>query len=101
MEAEYWPSHELFSPFSRTEYEGGTRMVGMLQIITWLLGIYLVFKGVEILQIGLASHRESRSGLIAIGLVSLGICVTAAVACVRMQDQQASSIGRSGSELNR
>ena len=29
-------------------------MAGMLQIITYLLAFYLVMKGVEILQIGLA-----------------------------------------------
>ena len=39
-------------------------MAGMLQIITYLLAFYLVMKGVEILQIGLASSRENTGPLI-------------------------------------
>lgn len=38
-------------------------MAGMLQIITYLLAFYLVMKGVEILQIGLASSRENTGHL--------------------------------------
>lgn len=35
-------------------------MVGMLQIITYLLCIYLVFKGIEIFQIANVKSREAR-----------------------------------------
>ena len=37
-------------------------MAGMLQIITYLLGFYLIVKGFEVLQIGLASNRQNRAG---------------------------------------
>ena len=47
-------------------------MAGMLQIITYLLAFYLIVKGVEILQIALASNREHRAGLIAIGVSHSG-----------------------------
>jgi hypothetical protein len=67
-------------------------MAGMLQIITYLLAFYLVLKGVEILQIGLASNRENRSALIGIGAVSLAVCIMAAFAFVNWQDNQANSI---------
>ena len=64
----------------------------MLQIITYLLAVYLIVKGVEVLQIGLASNRENRGGLIIIGAITLGICAAAAVIFVSMQDDQAKSI---------
>ena len=70
-------------------------MVGMLQIITYLLAVYLVVKGIEVLQIGLASNRESRSGVIILGALTLVGCIIAAVSLVSMQDEHAKSIGRS------
>ena len=70
-------------------------MAGMLQIITYLLAFYLVMKGVEILQIGLASSREGKGGLIAIGALSLVACIAAGGFFVKMQDDQALSLQRS------
>jgi len=69
-------------------------MVGMLQIITYLLAFYLIVKGFEILQIGLASNREKRGGIIFFGVLILIACVIAAIIFVTMQDQQAISINR-------
>lgn len=68
-------------------------MVGMLQILTWMLALYLAMKGVEIMQIGLASSRPERETVLAlIGIFSIVICLGGAVALVAMQDQQAASI---------
>jgi hypothetical protein len=53
-------------------------MIGMLQIITYLLCVYLVFKGFEILQIALMSARENRVGGITIGVLLLIVSVIAA-----------------------
>lgn len=64
-------------------------MAGMLQIITYLLAFYLVIKGVEILQIGLASNRESRWVVIVIGVLALVVCILGAAYFVDMQDKQA------------
>lgn len=69
-------------------------MAGMLQIITWVLCFYLVLKGVEILQIALASNRENRTGMIIWALIVLGVCVLAAGAFITLQDQQASSLSQ-------
>jgi amino acid transporter len=69
-------------------------MAGMLQIITYLLAFYLVMKGVEILQIALASNRPSRAGIIFIGLLAIVACVGAAFTLVNMQDRQAQSLSR-------
>jgi hypothetical protein len=68
-------------------------MAGMLQIITYLLAFYLVIKGFEVLQIGLASNRPNRTGLIVLGLLVLGACVIAAIAFTAWQDHQAAAIG--------
>jgi hypothetical protein len=70
-------------------------MAGMLQIITYLLAFYLVMKGVEIFQIGLASSRDGRTALIAIGALSLVACIMAGGFFVKMQDEQAMSLQRS------
>lgn len=43
----------------------------MVQIIGLLLCVYLVFKGVEIFQTGLASTREDRKLVMTVGLISL------------------------------
>ena len=69
-------------------------MAGMLQIITYLLAFYLVIKGVEILQIALASNREKRSGIILFGVLVLIACIVAAAGFVSMQDKQATSLSR-------
>lgn len=69
-------------------------MAGMLQIITYLLAFYLIVKGLEILQIGLASDREDRRGIIIFGSLVLAACILAAFAFVAMQDQQAMSLSQ-------
>ena len=70
-------------------------MAGMLQIITYLLAFYLVVKGVEVLQIGLASNRANRTIPILLGLVTLLACGVAAVGFTKWQDEQAMSVSRS------
>ncbi|HEY6343616.1 MAG TPA: hypothetical protein VIY49_19140 [Bryobacteraceae bacterium] len=74
-------------------------MAGMLQILTYLLAFYLVVKGVEVLQIGLASSRERRTGLIVLGALTLAACLVAGVGFAFMQDRQAESIGRSANGI--
>ena len=44
-------------------------MAGMLQIITYLLSFYLIIKGIEVLQIGLASNNENKTGIIIFGSI--------------------------------
>jgi hypothetical protein len=55
-------------------------MVGMLQIITYLLCVYLVFKGVEIFQLALTSARADGSRAIGfvVGAVMIGASIIAA-----------------------
>lgn len=70
-------------------------MAGMLQIITYLLCVYLVFKGFEIFQIALTSSREQRrKAAIVIGVLAIVISVVAAFGFAFLIDQQAASIGR-------
>lgn len=70
-------------------------MAGMLQIITYLLAFYLIVKGVEVLQIGLASSRPNRKSLVVIGALTLAACTVAAAGFVLMQDEQAAAMSRS------
>lgn len=70
-------------------------MAGMLQILTYLLSFYLVIKGVEVLQIGLASNRPSRTAVITFGALVLVACVIAAISFSAMQDHQAMSMSQS------
>ena len=70
-------------------------MAGMLQILTYMLAFYFILKGIEILQIALASNRDKRGGIIALGVLTLIGCVIAAIAFASMQDQQAVSLSQS------
>ena len=67
-------------------------MAGMLQVITWLLSIYLIVKGVEVLQVGLASSRANRKPMIIIGWLTLAFCFLAAIAFTTLQDEQAAHV---------
>jgi hypothetical protein len=67
-------------------------MAGMLQILTYLLAFYLVIKGVEVLQIGLASVRPNRALVLVIGSVALVFCIGGAILFTFMQDTQAASL---------
>jgi uncharacterized membrane protein HdeD (DUF308 family) len=67
-------------------------MAGMLQILTYLLSFYLIVKGVEVLQIGLASGRANRTGVIVIGAITLVACILAAFGFSTFQDMQAATL---------
>ena len=64
----------------------------MLQIIGWLLCVYLVFKGVEILQIGLASTKENKAGMLLIGWGAVAASVVLAAVFIGLIDMQSGSI---------
>jgi uncharacterized membrane protein (DUF485 family) len=44
-------------------------MVGMLQILTYLLCVYLIFKGIEIFQIAWMSPKENNVSGMALGIL--------------------------------
>jgi len=67
-------------------------MIGMLQIITYLLCVYLVFKGFEILQLGITSNRQDRAAGIVIGILFVLIAMGVGLTFVRMIDTQAASV---------
>jgi len=64
----------------------------MLQVITYMLSFYMVIKGCEVLQIGMASNRDNRSVMLVFGALILLACFGAAIGFVIMQDNVASSI---------
>ena len=68
-------------------------MVGLMQIMIYLLAVYLVFKGVEIFQIALMSVRSNRTGGMIIGILAVTIAIVAAGGFTFWADQVATSIG--------
>lgn len=67
-------------------------MVGLMQIMIYMLAVYLVFKGVEILQIALMSTRPDRTLGTIIGILALVVALTAGVGFSVWADQMAASI---------
>lgn len=68
-------------------------MVGLMQIMIYMLAVYLVFKGVEIFQIALMSVRSNRTGGMIIGILAVTIAIVAAGGFTFWADQVATSIG--------
>jgi hypothetical protein len=71
-------------------------MAGMLQIMTYLLCVYLIYKGFEILQIALMSNREDRTAGLIIGVIAVVVAFFAAFKFFNWINEQAEVIGRSG-----
>ncbi len=67
----------------------------MIQILTYLLAVYLVFKGFEILQIALMSSRADRTAGIIVGVLAIVFALGAAGYFVDMADTQAKSVSSS------
>lgn len=66
-------------------------MAGMLQILTYLLCVYLVFKGFEIFQLALLGSKMpgNNKAMITLGVVWLIAAVILAIAFAYWQDSQA------------
>ena len=47
----------------------------MLPVITYLLCVYLIFKGMEIFQIAYMSNRENRTAGLIVGIGAIGASV--------------------------
>jgi predicted anti-sigma-YlaC factor YlaD len=50
-----------------------------MQIMIYMLAVYLVFKGFEIFQIALMSSRENRWAGLILGVVLIGFAVVAGI----------------------
>lgn len=67
-------------------------MIGMLQIITYLLCVYLIFKGIEIFQIAQMSSREDRKSGLNLGTAMIFVSILAAGIFYVLINNQAESI---------
>jgi hypothetical protein len=67
-------------------------MVGLMQIMIYMLAVYLVFKGVEILQIALMSTRTNRTMGIIIGILAIALAIMAGGGFTFWAELQAASI---------
>ena len=66
-------------------------MVGLMQIMIYMLAVYLVFKGVEIFQIGLTAQSNKTSSMI-IGVIAIAVAIMAGLVFVFWADEMARSI---------
>lgn len=69
-------------------------MAGMLQIITYLLCVYLIFKGIEIYQIANVKRDEKDERGLALGTVMIIISIIAAVIFALWINSQAQLLER-------
>lgn len=67
-------------------------MVGLMQIMIYMLAVYLVYKGIEIFQIALMSNRSNRAWGLILGSLAIGFAVLAAVGFSLWADHVATSI---------
>ena len=70
-------------------------MVGMIQILIYLLCIHLVFRGIEIYQIALMSSKEDNISGIKIGGVMLTISIIVALYFFYITEDFANSLSNS------
>jgi len=67
-------------------------MIGMLQIITYLLCVYLVFKGIEIFQIAMANNGNFRIPCRVLGIVAVLASIFLAFYFTHKIDTHANSV---------
>lgn len=68
-------------------------MVGMLQIITYLLCVYLVFKGIEIFQIANVKSKENEGRGLYLGTAMIIIAAILALVFYTLINSQAEAVG--------
>ncbi len=70
-------------------------MVGQIQIITYLLAAYLVYKGIEIFQVAFVSSNEkSRMIGIILGVFAIIGSIGIGIFIIYLMDEQASHISK-------
>ena len=67
-------------------------MVGLMQIMIYMLAVYLVYKGFEIFQVAFMSTRENRGAGITIGVLAIVLAVLLGAGFSLWADEVAKSI---------
>jgi hypothetical protein len=70
-------------------------MVGMLQIITYLLCVYLFYKALEIFQIAFVSQSPKRNDALLLGVGAIIASIIASMVFINWINTQAESISNS------
>ena len=71
-------------------------MVGMIQIITWLLAAYMIVKGFEFVQMAVCAPPQHRRTAFVLAYIMLAFCIASAVVAISWQEDQASRVGGTG-----
>jgi len=75
-------------------------MVGLMQIMIYLLCIYLIYKGIEIFQIGLVSdNQKTKNAAMVIGILAAVGSVFIAVIAFFMTESMVGQVGKSFQNL--
>ena len=74
-------------------------MLGMMQLMIWLLCIYLIFKGIEIYQIANMSSREDRNGGKNLGTAMIVAAIVAALVFFVLEEQVVAKVSDSQRSL--
>jgi uncharacterized membrane protein (DUF485 family) len=67
-------------------------MIGLMQIMIYMLAVYLVYKGLEIFQIALMSTKENRTAGLMLGAVCVSVAVVAGIGFSYWADTVAQSV---------
>lgn len=77
-------------------------MVGQIQILTYLLCVYLVFKGFEIYQISISRPKEQRNPQsFNFGIFAIILSIILAVLFAMWMNNQADAIGNNMDDFSR
>ena len=68
-------------------------MVGLMQIMIYMLAVYLAYKGIEIFQIALMSNRNDRIFGLVLGVGCIAVAIVAGIGFSYWADTVATSIG--------
>ena len=68
-------------------------MVGLMQIMIYMLAVYLVYKGIEIFQVALMSNRANRTFGLILGVGCVIVAMMAGIGFSIWADTVAQSIG--------
>jgi hypothetical protein len=74
-------------------------MIGLIQLVIYLLCIHLIYKGVEILQIAIASNKADTRGAMTLGAIMLVAAIAFAIWIGLWSEKIASQIGQAIDKL--
>jgi uncharacterized membrane protein len=79
-------------------------MVGLMQIMIYLLCVYLMYKGVEIFQIAFVSsstNKQIKNVGMVIGIIAIAVSIAVAIGTILITESMVAQIGNNMQNLGR